>query len=68
MLKVETNSQEHKEEDNNEMAIVEIAGGIIFAPFVSILVLILMLASFGKSFGIRKLYVQFLVKIFEVSE
>ncbi|XP_070503039.1 glycerol-3-phosphate acyltransferase 3-like isoform X2 [Chironomus tepperi] len=47
------------------MAILEIASGILFAPFFCILFLIILLASFGKSFGIRRLYVELLVKLFE---
>ncbi|CRK92398.1 CLUMA_CG005966, isoform A [Clunio marinus] len=44
---------------------LEIAGGVLFAPFVTLLVVILLLASMGKSFGIRKAYVQLLLKLFE---
>ncbi|CAH1728100.1 unnamed protein product [Chironomus riparius] len=47
------------------MAILEIASGILFAPFFFVLIIIILLASFGKSFGIRRLYVQMLVKLFE---
>lgn len=46
--------------------LLEIAGGMLFAPFVILLVIILLLASCGKSFGIRKAYVQLLLRLFEV--
>ena len=46
--------------------LLEIAGGVVFAPFISLLVIILLLASFGKSFGIRKAYVALLLRLFEV--
>lgn len=45
-----------------------IAGGVFFAPFVLLLTVILLLASFGKSFGIRKAYVDLLLRLFEVSD
>jgi hypothetical protein len=47
--------------------LLEIAGGMLFAPFITLLVVILILASCGKSFGIRKAYVQLLLRLFEVS-
>lgn len=47
--------------------LLEIAGGMLFAPFITLLVVILLLASFGKSFGIRRAYVQLLLRLFEVS-
>lgn len=49
------------------MVFLEIAGGMLFAPFITLLVVILLLASMGKSFGIRKAYVQLLLRLFEVS-
>lgn len=48
------------------MALLEIASSILLAPFFSVLIMILLLASFGKSFGIRKVYVQLLLRLFEV--
>lgn len=48
--------------------LLEIAGGMMIFPFVSLLVVILLLASMGKSFGIRKAYVELLLRLFEVSE
>lgn len=48
------------------MAILEIASGILFAPLFSVIFLSLVLASFGKSLGIRRLYVKFLLRLFEV--
>lgn len=47
--------------------LLEIAGGVLIAPFVTLLLVILLLASFGKSLGIRKAYVELLLKLFEVS-
>lgn len=46
--------------------LLEIASGVLFAPFITLLVVILLLASCGKSFGIRKAYVQLLLRLFEV--
>lgn len=48
------------------MALLEIASGLLVLPFFSVLVMMLLLASFGKSFGIRRLYVKVLLKLFEV--
>lgn len=48
------------------MAVLEIASGILIAPFLSVIMMVLLLASFGKSFGIRRLYVKFLLRLFEV--
>lgn len=48
------------------MALLEIASGLLVLPFFSVLVMILLLASFGKSFGVRRLYVKFLLRLFEV--
>lgn len=48
------------------MAVLEIASGILVAPFFSVIMMVLLLASFGKSFGIRRLYVNFLLRLFEV--
>lgn len=42
-------------------------GSVLLAPFVALLVMILSLASLGKSFGIRKAYVDLLLRLFEVS-
>ena len=47
--------------------LLEIVGGLLVTPFVTLLLLILLLASFGKSFGIRKAYVDLLLRLFEVS-
>lgn len=46
--------------------LLEIAGGVFFAPLILLLSVILLLASFGKSFGIRKVYVDLLLRLFEV--
>ena len=48
------------------MVIVEVATSVFFAPFFILLFVIILLASLGKSFGIRKLYVDLLLKLFEV--
>ncbi|CAO1432921.1 unnamed protein product [Diamesa hyperborea] len=47
------------------MVIVEVATSVFFAPFFILLFVIILLASLGKSFGIRKLYVDLLLKLFE---
>ncbi|XP_046548336.1 glycerol-3-phosphate acyltransferase 4-like [Haliotis rubra] len=38
---------------------------LFFFPVVSVLLLVIILASLGKSLGIRKRYVQFLLRVFE---
>ena len=40
---------------------------LLFFPAVGLLVLTIVLASMGKSLGIRQIYVALLLKIFEVS-
>ena len=40
---------------------------VFLPPFLFILFLVLCLASFGKSLGIRRLYVKTLLKVFQVS-
>ena len=40
---------------------------VFLPPFLFVLFLILCLASFGKSLGIRRLYVKWLLKVFKVS-
>lgn len=39
---------------------------ITLAPLLSLMFFIIFLASMGKSLGVRRMYVQLLVKIFEV--
>ncbi|GFO35706.1 glycerol-3-phosphate acyltransferase 4 [Plakobranchus ocellatus] len=41
------------------------AFSIIFFPLVSVVTLVIVLATFGKSFGIRRAYVGLLLKVFE---
>ena len=41
---------------------------IVYAPAVFFLSSVIILATIGKSFGIRKLYVQILLWVFEVSQ
>ena len=41
---------------------------VLGPPFILLLTLVLFLASFGKSLGVRRLYVRTLVKIFEVRD
>ena len=40
----------------------------LLPPFLCILVLVLCLASFGKSLGIRRMYVKWLLKVFKVRQ
>ena len=47
-------------------AVLALALRILMPPFLLILGLILFLASFGRSLGIRRMYVRALVRIFEV--
>lgn len=48
--------------------IIIAALSLLSLPFVSVLLVTILLASFGKSLGIRKLYVALLLKIFEFSK
>ena len=41
---------------------------ILLAPFFVLVIIVIGLASFGASFGLRKMYVKALLKIFEVKE
>lgn len=41
---------------------------IFLAPLLVLVSLVIGLASFGASFGLRKMYVKALLKIFEVSD
>lgn len=47
-------------------ALTALALQLCLPLFASVLTLILFLASFGKSLGIRRLYVRALLRIFEV--
>ena len=49
------------------LPIVTILIHILFPPFLFVLGITILLASFGKSLGIRKLYVRALIRIFDVS-
>ena len=49
------------------LPVVTILIHIMFPPFLIVLGITILLASFGKSLGIRKLYVRALIRIFEVS-
>ncbi len=40
---------------------------ILLAPLLALVSLVIGLASFGASFGLRKMYVKALLKIFEVN-
>ena len=40
---------------------------ILFAPGVIFVTFVILLATFGKSFGVRRLYIKFLLAVFEVS-
>lgn len=40
---------------------------ILLAPLLALVCLVIGLASFGASFGLRKMYVKALLKIFEVN-
>jgi len=45
--------------------VLKILYNYFLPPFICVLILILLLASFGKSLGIRRLYVAWLLKIFK---
>ena len=48
-------------------ALATVALTVVIPPFLIVLVTVLVLASLGKSLGLRQKYVQFLLKVFEVS-
>lgn len=48
-------------------ALATVALTVVIPPFLIVLVTVLVLASLGKSLGLRQRYVQFLLKVFEVS-
>ena len=50
------------------LPVVTVLVHILFPPFLFILGLTILLASIGKSLGIRKLYVRALIRIFEVNK
>lgn len=49
-------------------ALATVALTVVLPPFLMVLVSVLVLASLGKSLGLRQRYVQFLLKVFEVSD
>lgn len=49
-------------------ALATVALTVVIPPFLIVLVTVLVLASLGKSLGLRQRYVQFLLKVFEVSD
>ena len=49
------------------LPIITILIHVLFPPFLIVLGITILLASFGKSLGIRKLYVRALIRIFDVS-
>lgn len=40
--------------------------GVVLTLWIGLLITIIIAASFGKSFGIKELYVQLMLKVFEV--
>ncbi|XP_069992455.1 glycerol-3-phosphate acyltransferase 4-like [Penaeus vannamei] len=46
-------------------ALFTVALSVLLPPFLLVLVTVLVLASLGKSLGLRQKYVQFLLKVFE---
>jgi hypothetical protein len=58
-------------EHSSNMALVwsfvSVSCSILVTPFLMFLLAIIFLASIGKSLGVRRLYVNILLKIFEVS-
>ncbi|MPC59594.1 hypothetical protein E2C01_053618 [Portunus trituberculatus] len=49
-------------------ALATVALTVVIPPFLIVLVTVLVLASLGKSLGLRQKYVQFLLKVFEASQ
>ena len=46
--------------------IVVLIGSLFFPPVISVVTLVVILATLGRSLGIRKRYVRTLLRIFEV--
>ncbi|CAK1555953.1 unnamed protein product [Leptosia nina] len=47
------------------MSFVSVAASILYTPFLLLILCIIFLASIGKSLGVRRLYVNILLKLFE---
>ncbi|XP_053623086.1 glycerol-3-phosphate acyltransferase 3 isoform X1 [Plodia interpunctella] len=47
------------------MSIVSVAISILYTPFLLLILCVIFLASIGKSLGVRRLYVNILLKLFE---
>lgn len=47
--------------------VVSVSFSLFYTPFLMFLLGMIFLASIGKSLGVRRLYVQILIKIFEVN-
>uniref|UniRef100_A0A2A4JYQ7 Uncharacterized protein n=1 Tax=Heliothis virescens TaxID=7102 RepID=A0A2A4JYQ7_HELVI len=48
------------------MPFVSVAISILYTPLLLLILCIIFLASIGKSLGVRRLYVNILLKLFEV--
>lgn len=48
--------------------ITGVLGSILMTPFLMFFLVVISVSSFGKAFGLRRLYVNSLLKIFEVRE
>lgn len=49
------------------ITVLTVTGSVIFSPFLIFFFGIVFLACIGKSLGVRRAYVNLLVRIFEVS-
>ncbi|EZA55284.1 hypothetical protein X777_04838 [Ooceraea biroi] len=47
--------------------VVSFAFSLMMTPFLMLLLVIIFLASIGKSLGVRRLYIKLLLALFEVS-
>lgn len=48
------------------VSFVSVAVSILYTPFLLLILCVIFLASIGKSLGVRRLYVNILLKLFEV--
>ena len=47
--------------------LMSVSFSLLYTPFLMFLLGTIFLASMGKSFGVRRLYIKILIKIFEVN-
>lgn len=48
-------------------AAMAFGSSLLVAPFLMLFLVVVFMASLGKSFGVRRFYIKMLLKVFEVS-